>query len=96
MTSTTTAQTTQLYQMFIKATPEAIWEAISEARRTGVFEPSPGRQCDWCAFKAHCPAWGGTLLPMPAPPSRWARLRRSLRRRWRRWRRRARRPGAPP
>jgi putative RecB family exonuclease len=69
---------------------EAIWDAISEARASGVFEPSPGRQCDWCAFKAHCPAWGGELLPMPSPPSRWSRLRRSLRRRWRqvrnRWR----------
>ena len=51
---------------------EAIWAAIEEARRTGVFEPNPGRQCDWCAFKAHCPAWGGELLPMPPPPSRWS------------------------
>jgi putative RecB family exonuclease len=67
---------------------EAIWEAISEAKETGVFEPSPGRQCDWCAFKVHCPAWGGELLPMPAPPSRWARLRREVRRRWRKARRR--------
>jgi len=67
-------------------TIEAVWTAIEEARRTGVFEPSRGRQCDWCSFKAHCPAWGGELLPMPAPPSRWARLRRSLRRRWRRLR----------
>jgi putative RecB family exonuclease len=69
----------------------AIWEAIEEARRTGVFEPSPGRQCDWCAFKAHCPAFGGELLPMPKPPSPWARLRRQVRRRWRRLRRRVRR-----
>jgi putative RecB family exonuclease len=69
----------------------AIWEAIEAARRTGVFEPNPGRQCDWCAFKEHCPAWGGELLPMPAPPSAWARLKRQVRRRWRRLRRRARR-----
>ena len=69
---------------------EAIWDAITEANRTGVFEPHRGRQCDWCAFKAHCPAWGGVLLPMPAPPSRWARLakrvRRTRRRLWRRLR----------
>src|SRR4051795_5353935 len=63
---------------------EAIWEAIEAAQRTGDFEPNPGRQCDWCAFKAHCPAWGGELLPMPAPPSRWQRLRSWTRRRWRR------------
>jgi putative RecB family exonuclease len=67
---------------------EALWTAIEEARRTGVFEPSRGRQCDWCSFKAHCPAWGGNLLPMPPPPSRWTLLRRAVRRRWRRLRRR--------
>jgi putative RecB family exonuclease len=67
---------------------EALWTAIEEARRTGVFEPSRGKQCDWCSFKAHCPAWGGTLLPLPPPPSRWTLLRRSVRRRWRRLRRR--------
>jgi len=69
---------------------EALWAAIEEARRTGTFEPSPGRQCDWCSFKEHCPAWGGELLPMPAPPSRWTRLRRAMRRRWRRVRHRSR------
>ncbi len=67
---------------------EALWTAIEEARRTGVFEPSRGKQCDWCSFKAHCPAWGGTLLPLPPPPSRWTLVRRSVRRRWRRLRRR--------
>ncbi|QIG43197.1 PD-(D/E)XK nuclease family protein [Nocardioides anomalus] len=69
---------------------DAIWAAIEESRRTGVFEPSPGRQCDWCDYKAHCPAFGGQVLPMPAPPTRWTRLRRDVRRRWRRLRRRLR------
>jgi putative RecB family exonuclease len=67
---------------------DALWEAIEEAKATGEFLPSRGKQCDWCAFKAHCPEFGGTLLPMPAPPSRWSELTRSLRRRWRRVRRR--------
>ncbi len=67
---------------------DALWEAIELAKATGEFLPSRGKQCDWCAFKAHCPAWGGELLPMPAPPSRWARLKRATRRRWRRVRRR--------
>jgi len=66
---------------------EAVWEAIEEAQRTGAFEPNPGRQCDWCAFKAHCPVFGGSVLPMPKPPSAWARLKQAVRRRWRRWRR---------
>ena len=69
---------------------DAVWEAIELAKATGEFLPHRGKQCDWCAFKAHCPAWGGELLPMPAPPSRWAELRRSVRRRWRRLRRRLR------
>ena len=69
---------------------DAIWEAIEVATATGEFLPSRGRQCDWCAFKAHCPAWGGELLPMPEPPSLWARLKRLVRRRWRRMRRRLR------
>src|SRR3954452_9598232 len=67
---------------------EALWEAIEEARRTGDFEPTRGRQCDWCALKAPCPAFGGSILPMPEPPSAWARLQRAVRRRWRRWGRR--------
>jgi uncharacterized protein YndB with AHSA1/START domain len=37
MTSTTTAQTTQLYRMYIKATPEAIWEAITTPEFTARY-----------------------------------------------------------
>lgn len=64
---------------------EAIAAAIDEGRRTGTFEPNPGPQCDWCAFKAHCPAFGGTLLPMPRPrpASPWQRIRSAVQRRWR-------------
>jgi uncharacterized protein YndB with AHSA1/START domain len=32
--TTTTAQTTQLYQLFIKATPERLWEAITSPEFT--------------------------------------------------------------
>ena len=32
--STTTAQTTQIYQLFIRATPEAVWEAITKPEFT--------------------------------------------------------------
>ncbi len=38
---------------------DALWEAIELASATGEFLPSRGKQCDWCSFKAHCPAWGG-------------------------------------
>ena len=32
--TTTTAQATQLYQLFIKATPEEIWQAITSPEFT--------------------------------------------------------------
>jgi putative RecB family exonuclease len=62
---------------------DAIWRAIEESRRTGVFEPSPGPQCSWCPHHAICPAKGGVALPMPQPPTAWQRRWRRLRR-WRR------------
>ena len=43
----------------------ALWAAISRARETGDFRPRPGKLCDWCPHKALCPAFGGTLPPMP-------------------------------
>jgi putative RecB family exonuclease len=46
---------------------EALWAAISRARETGDFRPRPSRLCDWCRHKALCPAFGGTLPPLPEP-----------------------------
>jgi putative RecB family exonuclease len=62
---------------------QAIWAAIREARETGDYQPSPGRNCDWCAHHALCPVFGGTPPPLPprrprTPPSRWSRLRARL------------------
>ncbi|MGD9797189.1 MAG: RecB family exonuclease [Acidimicrobiia bacterium] len=37
----------------------AIWAAVERACEREDFRPNPGRLCDWCAFKAHCPAFGG-------------------------------------
>jgi uncharacterized protein YndB with AHSA1/START domain len=37
MTTTMTAQTTQVYQVFIRATPEAIWEAITRPEFTARY-----------------------------------------------------------
>lgn len=44
---------------------DALWKAIARAHETGDWRPSKSRLCDWCSFKAHCPEWGGTLLPLP-------------------------------
>jgi putative RecB family exonuclease len=46
----------------------ALWAAIREADQAREWQPSPSRACDWCSFKAICPAWGGT--PPPVPPRR--------------------------
>ncbi len=43
----------------------ALWKAIEHAATTGDWRPSPGRLCDWCDFKALCPAFGGTSPPLP-------------------------------
>jgi putative RecB family exonuclease len=48
---------------------EALWEAIEKARTTGDWRPRPSRLCDWCRHKDLCPAWGGTLPPLPARPA---------------------------
>lgn len=40
----------------------AIWTAVERACDRGDFRPNPGKLCDWCAFKSHCPAFGGSLL----------------------------------
>jgi putative RecB family exonuclease len=48
---------------------EALWQAIEKARTTGDWRPRPSRLCDWCRHKDLCPAWGGTLPPLPARSS---------------------------
>ncbi len=47
----------------------AIWRAIQAASATGDFRASPSRLCDWCAYRAYCPAFGGTPPPYPGSPA---------------------------
>ena len=44
----------------------AIWKAVERACEKEDFRPKPSALCDYCAFKAYCPAFGGEL---PAPPT---------------------------
>ena len=37
----------------------AIWTAVERACATEDFRPKPSKLCDWCAFQAYCPAFGG-------------------------------------
>ena len=48
----------------------AIRSAINRAGLTGSFDPTPSKLCDWCAFRALCPAKGGTPPPLP-PVELW-------------------------
>jgi putative RecB family exonuclease len=43
----------------------ALWRAIERAVVTGDWRSSPSRLCDWCAYKAFCPSFGGTVPPLP-------------------------------
>ena len=43
----------------------ALWQAITRALESGDWRPSKGPLCDWCDYKALCPAWGGTPPPLP-------------------------------
>jgi len=44
---------------------DALWAAISRARDTGDWRPRPSKLCGWCRHKELCPAFGGTLPPLP-------------------------------
>ncbi len=44
---------------FIEQKIGAVWQTIQRANARDSFGPRPGRLCDWCSFKAWCPAWGG-------------------------------------
>lgn len=37
----------------------AIWRAVERACEREDFRPRTSRLCDWCAFQAYCPAFGG-------------------------------------
>jgi putative RecB family exonuclease len=39
----------------------AVWSAVERACEREDFRPNPSRLCDWCAFKAYCPAFGGDV-----------------------------------
>lgn len=44
---------------FIEQKVGAVWQTIQRANARDSFGPQKGRLCDWCSFRAWCPAWGG-------------------------------------
>lgn len=49
----------------LKSKVGAIWTAVERACERDDFRPKPGKLCDWCAFKAYCPAFGGDPTSVP-------------------------------
>ncbi|HEV3226057.1 MAG TPA: PD-(D/E)XK nuclease family protein [Acidimicrobiales bacterium] len=39
----------------------AIWTAVERACARDDFRPKPSRLCDYCSFRAYCPAFGGDI-----------------------------------
>ncbi len=46
---------------------QAVWAAVERACATEDFRPKVGKLCDYCSFKAYCPAFGGDLSTLPLP-----------------------------
>lgn len=45
----------------------AVWAAVERACEHEDFRPNPSRLCEWCAFRAYCPAQGGDISLVLAP-----------------------------
>ncbi|MCL2802785.1 MAG: PD-(D/E)XK nuclease family protein [Micrococcales bacterium] len=43
-----------------------LWDAIAAAFLAANFPPVQNPLCNWCAFQAQCPVFGGVLPPFPA------------------------------
>ncbi|MGH9077085.1 MAG: RecB family exonuclease [Acidimicrobiales bacterium] len=44
---------------------EAVWAAVQLACQREDFRPRPGPPCQWCGYRAYCPAAGGDLALVP-------------------------------
>ena len=42
-----------------------LWDEVEDCARSGSFRPHRSRLCDWCAFQAQCPLFGGTTPQVP-------------------------------
>jgi len=79
--TTATAQTTQVYQVFIRATPEAIWEAITRPEFTERYFYGARIENTAEAHRSHGPGgvlWGDSPTFEFDPPRRLVHGWRSL------------------
>ena len=79
--TTMTAQATQVYQVFIKATPEAIWEAITKPEFTVRYFHGARIEVTEDRYSSHGPngeTWGDAATLEWDPPRRLVHGWRSL------------------
>lgn len=57
--------TTNTMTRSVQQRAKGVWTAIEKSAKVGVFRPNPSKLCDWCDFRAYCPAQGGTLPEVP-------------------------------
>lgn len=57
LTTVPTEQATRSLRNKIRA----LWQAVETACEREDFRPRPGPLCNWCSFRAYCPAQGGDL-----------------------------------
>jgi putative RecB family exonuclease len=50
----------------LRTRTEAIWAAVERACENEDFRPKVSKLCDYCAFKAYCPAFGGDITAVPS------------------------------
>lgn len=53
------AEPTEQSQRGLERRLGAVWQAIERACETDDFRPQPSFRCEWCAFQAWCPSFGG-------------------------------------
>jgi uncharacterized protein YndB with AHSA1/START domain len=81
MTTTTETATTQIYQVFIKATPDAIWEAITTPSFTARYFHGARIELVDGAYQSHGPdgsQWADEPVFECSPPRRLVHGWRSL------------------
>ncbi|MBN2624234.1 MAG: PD-(D/E)XK nuclease family protein, partial [Acidimicrobiales bacterium] len=54
-----TTQPTDRTTRGTRRTLGAVWQAVERACEREDFRPQPSRLCDYCAFQAYCPSFGG-------------------------------------
>ena len=71
--TTMTAQTTQVYQLFIRATPEQVWDAITKSEFTTQYFFASRIEMEDGRRRAYGPAgelWGDSAILEDDPPRR--------------------------